>query len=169
MKTKALRILLSALALLAAVLLCIGFTAPAPLGAGLATPVKSEKAAVRRVELQVEKRLATLESYADKALETPESKWLELEGLPEDMVVYRYCADTLQSWAGRFPVSNDALSAGVLFQSLVNPRTGMRSPLSDITEEYSYCNIVPNWYLARSIIQGNTKHIVGLDIINTIS
>lgn len=169
MKSKVSRILIAVLALLAAVLLCIGFTAPAPLGAGLATPVKSEKAAVHRVQRVVEKRLATLENYAGKAIQTPENQWLEIGSLPEDMVVYRYCADTLQSWAGRFPVSNDALSAGMLFQSLVNPRTGMRSPLSDITEEYSYCNIGPKWYLARSINQGNTRLIIGLEIINTIS
>ena len=138
-------------------------------GAGFTASAASEQAAVRKVQRRVERRLASLEKHASKALATPAGDWLELGRMPEDMAVYRYCSDTLQSWAGRFPISNDALSAGMLFQSLVNPRTGLRSPLSDVTSEYTYCNIGPKWYLARCEVQGDMKVIMGLEIMNSIS
>ena len=138
-------------------------------GTGITAAARSEQAAVRKVQRRVERRLSILEKNASKALETPAHQWLELGRLPEDVALYRYCSDTLQSWAGRFPISNDALSAGMLFQSLVNPRTGLRSPLSDITAEYTYCNIGPKWYIARCETRGDMKVIMGLEIMNTLS
>ena len=132
-------------------------------------PKMGDAAQVRRVQRTVESRLRQLGSFAEKALRVPSGEWMELAGLPEDMVVYRYEGDTLQSWAGRFSTSNDVLASGVLFQSLVNPRSGMRSPLSDIGEEYSYCNIGPKWYLARSVTEGGIRLITGLEVVNTLS
>ena len=125
----------------------------------------TEKAA-RRTERALEKRLSLLDSYASKALEADPSQWLDLGRVPRDMVIYRYRGDTLDSWVNRFPTANDQLSSGVLFQSLVNPRSGMRSPMNSITENYSYCNIGSKWYLARSSSNGPVTVIAGLEIIS---
>jgi len=125
----------------------------------------TEKAA-RRTERALEKRLSLLDSYASKALEADPSQWLDLGRVPRDMVIYRYRGDTLDSWVNRFPTANDQLSSGVLFQSLVNPRSGMRSPMNSITENYSYCNIGSKWYLARSSSDRPVTVIAGLEIIS---
>ena len=52
---------------------------------------------------KIEKRMALLDKYIDQALHTDKNTWMELKGLPEDMVVYRYVEDSLQSWANQFP------------------------------------------------------------------
>ena len=132
-------------------------------------PGGREDAAAGRVSRSVERRLSRLGNFSEQALRSEPGRWLELGRLPEDMVVYRYEDDTLQSWAGRFSTANDAISSGVLFQSLVNPRSGMHSPLSDIGPAYSYCSIGPKWYLARSVSEGNVRIISGLEIVNTLS
>ena len=61
----------------------------------------------RELGFRVERRLAELDGYAAKALTADSEEWLRLEDLPEDMVVYRYREDTLQSWAHQFPLRND--------------------------------------------------------------
>ena len=141
---------------------------PVLLAAGC-TAVSGPERAARRVGRAVNARLKTLDALSEKALQTPAGEWLELGTLPEDMVVYRYDDDTLSSWAGRFSTSNDALSSGVFFQSLVNPRSGLRSPLSDVGPDWSYCNIGPKWYLARATTEGGARVIAGLEIVNTLS
>ena len=135
----------------------------------MAGPAGHPDAVARRMGRAVNSRLEQLDAFSARALQTPAGEWLELGRLPEDMVVYRYDADTLSSWAGRFSTSNDALSAGVLFQSLVNQRSGLRSPLSDVGPEWSYCNIGPKWYLAKSQAEGGALVISGLEIVNTQS
>ena len=140
----------------------------AALSSGL-VPRSYYAATARKVQRVVNHRLKLLDSFSEKALRTPSGEWLSLVGLPEDMVVYRYENDTLQSWANRFSTVNDVLSSGAFFQSLVNPRTGVRSPLSRVGEGYSYYNIGPKWYLARSVIEGSTRLVVGLEIVNTMS
>ncbi len=140
--------------------------------AGLATVSRgagNSPAAVRKVQRAVQGRLALLDRYCARAVEGKSGEWINVSSLPEDMVIYRYEDDTLQSWANRFSTANDALSSGVLFQSLVNPRTGFHSPLSDIKEEYSYCNIGPKWYLARTFTDGGTKLVAGLEVVNANS
>ena len=124
--------------------------------------------AVRRTERALASRLKILGSYEAEALEADPSQWLDLGKLPQDMVIYRYRGDTLDSWVNRFPTANDQLSSGVLFQSLVNPRYGMRSPMNGITGSYSYCNIGPKWYLARSLSDGPVTVISGLEIMNSL-
>ena len=55
---------------------------------------------------KIEKRMGLLDKYIDQALHTDKNTWMELKGLPEDMVVYRYVEDSLQSWANQFPIRN---------------------------------------------------------------
>jgi len=103
--------------------------------------------------------MALLESYVDK----PAAK------LPDDMVIYRYAADTLQSWRNQFTVMNDNISQSVLVQRLVNPMIDLRSPLSELTDDTSFCNFGPKWYLVKAWTEGNVRTIIGLEIINPSS
>jgi hypothetical protein len=61
--------------------------------------------AARRVERVLNRRMALLDTYAGQALAQDPAQWMTLEGLPRDMVVYRYCRDTLQSWSHAFPIA----------------------------------------------------------------
>ena len=89
----------------------------AALSSGL-VPRSYYAATARKVQRVVNHRLKLLDSFSEKALRTPSGEWLSLVGLPEDMVVYRYENDTLQSWANRFSTVNDVLSSGAFFQSV---------------------------------------------------
>ena len=96
------------------------------------TSESAEKAASDLGE-KIEKRLGMLEKYADEALAEDHSRWMDLRKLPQDMVIYRYVYDTLQSWSNQFPVSNDDISTRVAFKRLSNLRAGIISPLAGIS------------------------------------
>ena len=64
----------------------------------------------KRVEKRVHQREKILEKYVEKAFDTPEDQWLNISDLPEDMVIYRFVDDTLQSWANLFPITNDDIN-----------------------------------------------------------
>ena len=117
---------------------------------------------------RVEKRLALLESYATQALEADPDAWLRLEGLPEDMVVYRYREDTLQSWAHQFPLRNDDIRFRTFYQRLGDGRSDAASPLAALTSTLTYVNYGPKWFLARSVREGDLTVIVGLEVINEL-
>ena len=117
---------------------------------------------------RVEKRLAILESYAQKALAADPEAWLRLEDLPEDMVVYRYREDTLKSWAHQFPLRNDDIRSLTLFQRLGDGRSNAASPLAALSSTLTYVNYGPKWYLARSIREGEQTVIVGLEVVNEL-
>lgn len=132
------------------------------------TSESAEQAAID-MSRKIEKRLAILERYADKAITGNHSQWMHLEGLPQDMVVYRYVYDTLQSWSHQFPVGNDDIGSRMVIERLSNLRSGITSPLSDISEELSYMNLGPKWYLVKSRFDGkNCRVIYGLEVQNTL-
>ncbi len=132
------------------------------------TTENAEKAAAD-FKVKVEKRLGILEKFADQALNSDHGKWLSLEKLPPDMVIYRYVYDTLQSWCNQFPISNDDISTRMVFERLSNLRSGIISPLSDISEETSYMNLGSKWYIMRSRSDDLSCRIVyGLEIQNTL-
>ena len=87
-------------------------------------------ATARRVERTVGRRLAVLESFTQRALDSDPREWMEIGELPSDMTIYRYVNDSLSSWVNRFSTSNDQLLSGVRFQNLGSTRSSMRSPLS---------------------------------------
>ena len=99
---------------------------------------------------RIEKRLEILDRYADQALDSDHSQWMDLKNLPQDMVIYRYVYDTLQSWSHQFPIGNDDISTRVVFERLSNLRSGIASPLSDIPEGVSYMNLGPKWYIMKT-------------------
>lgn len=98
----------------------------------------------------VEKRMAILDGYMDRAIKGNVSEWMDLDDLPDDMIIYRYFEDELQSWKNQFPVSNDDISTKMVFQRLVNPRVSLSSPLSDIDSKVRLINLGNDWYLAHS-------------------
>ena len=90
-------------------------------------------AVAERVSATVERRIVRLEAFMAQAMREDHSRWLELDGLPEDMVIYRYCGDTLQSWRNEFPVYNDNLGLPDGNRSgLVRRLSGLRSFRFDI-------------------------------------
>ena len=118
---------------------------------------------------RIEKRLEILDRYADQALDSDHSQWLDLKNLPQDMVIYRYVYDTLQSWSHQFPIGNDDISTRVVFERLSNLRSGIASPLSDIPEGVSYMNLGPKWYIMKTESDYlNCRIVYGLEIQNTL-
>lgn len=136
------------LTLLSAVLLIFAVATPRAVGDTGAEALK--------VQRLLSRRMARLESYENR----PMAK------LPDDMVIYTYAADTLQSWRGQFPVYNDDISSRVVVQRITNPRVNLRSPLSYVTEEPTYMNIGSKWYIVRSRDIGETRLISGLLVID---
>ena len=128
----------------------------------------TDKVAVETAE-RIEKRLRILDEYVQTALVTDRKDLITHQGLPEDMVIYRYLNDSLQSWSNQFSVINDDISSLLVFHRLTDRKSQLISPLTDVTGELSYLNLGPKWYLARSIIgSDNQKILLGLEIKNTL-
>lgn len=125
--------------------------------------------AARKMGRMIEKRMKTLDGFALAALQSDHSQWLEIKDLPEDMVIYRYVYDTLQSWCNRFPVWNDDISSRIVFQRLPNYRSNMSSPLREVGEKVKYVSLGPKWYMIKALSDGSgCKVIAGLEINNTL-
>ncbi len=117
-----------------------------------------------RMEHRVNGRMKLLDKGIEAAFAQDPSQWLDLSGLGDDIVIYRYVGDTLQSWYNCFPVLNDNLETGQRFEMISNPRSAAYSPLSDLGPELRLCNFGPSWYLARTEERGNVKVVAGLEI-----
>ena len=113
-------------------------------------------------------RIRILDRYIDKALNSDLGSWMELKGLPADMVVYRYVEDTLQSWAGQFPLRNDDIRIRPVSSRLSDARSNVTSPLADATSELSFVNHGPKWYLEKAVEGNGCKVIAGLEIVNQL-
>ena len=132
--------------------------------AGSNTDKVAEETAAR-----IEKRLAILDSYIAQAQATDKSELILPKGLPDDMVVYRYINDSLQSWSNQFPIINDDISSRLVFYRLTNRNHALTSPLSEAGEEFTYQNIGAKWYLTKAVTtEDNQKIIAGLEVKNTL-
>ena len=120
----------------------------------------------RRVERMLERRAAQLDGFIGKALAQDPASWLSLDGLPQDMVVYRYCSDTLQSWCHEFPVSNDNIARRVYVPFIADPRVSAESPLLQVTDSLGFYSLGTRWYLAKSAEEGDVRVIAGVEVIN---
>ncbi len=135
--------------------------------AGVGTyPTERLATMARRMGRHLDARMKVLDRYSARALEQDREGWLELDGLPRDMVIYRYEADTLQSWCNRFPIFNDAIAPGMFKDAMVNPRSGARTPLADVGPEPGFFNFGPKWYLAKTLERDGVKIIAGLELRN---
>ena len=126
-----------------------------------------EKAA-EKMGRALEKRMAILDGYAAQALVPGQDDWLGHLDLPEDMVLYRYIEDTLQSWKNQFPVANDDIATRMVFQTIARPRKSLVSPLTRIGEIPSFENYGAKWYVVKAYVQGTRKIIAGLEVLNTL-
>jgi len=117
---------------------------------------------------RVEQRLGILEKAIEVAAESENGTWLTLEGLPSDMVVYRYVEDTLQSWANQFPIRSDDIRSRAVVRRLGESRGDAVSPLADIPDHWVFANHGPKWYLEKSFTQGYVRIIAGLEIVNEL-
>ena len=129
-------------------------------------PSRRAENASRWLEHRIDRRMAEMDRYVQKALKTPANEWLDLEGMPSDMVIYRYVDDTLQSWCNRFPVLNDDFRTGMVFDVITSPRAPGRSPLAGIGRDVSFVNLGPKWYLAKAVDSLNVRIIAGLELVN---
>ncbi len=122
-----------------------------------------------RVSRRVEKRMNLLDRYISEALEADRSEWFSLEDIPEDMVIYRYVYDTLQSWCNQFSVSNDDISAKMIFQKIKPRGQAINSPLKEIREDAVFVNLGPKWYLIKAVSNDiGCKVIGGIEIQNML-
>ncbi|MBR2064190.1 MAG: GHKL domain-containing protein [Bacteroidales bacterium] len=123
----------------------------------------------RETAERVERRLAILDEYIAKAQATDRKELILPEGLPDDMVIYRYINDSLQSWSNQFSIINDDISSRLVFHRLTDRSSALTSPLSEAGEDITYLNIGPKWYLAKAVTSpDNQKIIAGLEIKNNL-
>ncbi len=130
------------------------------------SPADVTKAA-QRTGKALQKRMETLDSHINTAL-IENSVWVGNLGIPDDMVIYRYIEDSLQSWCNQFPVKNDDITGKVVIQRLSRPRESISSPLAEIGEEPMFVNYGTKWYLVKSRSNGPVKVIAGLEIMDTM-
>lgn len=132
----------------------------------LNTTTNDSAKVTRRIEKRIEKRIDLLDSHIEEALASDHSQWLDTD-LPEDMVIYRYVYDTLQSWCNQFPITNDNIGSRLVIQRLTGHRANLVSPLKSVTSKIQYLNLGPKWYLVKSGTDGiSCKVIAGLEIKN---
>jgi len=120
------------------------------------SPAGSMDREVKRLEKRIHKRQEILESFAKRTLKLPQNEFINFESeLPEDMVIYRYFDDTLQSWANQLPISNDEIGFNFPFGYILNhmnSRVVTYTPLaylrsSDGVEQY--VSLGSAWYIVN--------------------
>ncbi|MGM9764821.1 MAG: hypothetical protein ACI3ZO_00550, partial [Candidatus Cryptobacteroides sp.] len=122
-----------------------------------------------RVDRIINRRMAALENYMQRAMDSNHNDWLELDGLEEDMVVYRYMEDTLQSWCNQFSLDNDDISQRLVVPRFANLRYNFISPLAEADTVVRYINMGPKWYLVKSISDRRGCRVIGgLEVKNTL-
>ena len=124
--------------------------------------------AARRVERVLNRRMALLDNFAGQALAQDPAQWMSLEGLPRDMVVYRYCRDTLQSWSHAFPIANDNINQRVYVPFLADPRVGAESPLLQAEDSVSFVCMGTHWYLLKSYGDAAVRVIAGVEVMDDL-
>ena len=123
----------------------------------------------KTAKARIRNRIDILDTYIMKALDNNLDDHICLEDLPDDMVIYKYENDSLKSWSNQFSVLNDDISTKMVFQRLTNLKNRLVSPLIDVTEELSYMNLGPKWYLVKLVTgNNNEKVIAGIEIKNTL-
>ena len=110
---------------------------------GIAGRADLSSVSARRVTRIINGRMATLESYMRRAMTESRGDWLELDGLEDDMVIYRYMDDSLQCWCNQFSLDNDDISKKLMVQRFVNLRYNIISPLASIDTTVTYVNMGP--------------------------
>ena len=123
----------------------------------------------QRTSRRVESRIADLDRFVQESEDMHDGQGQRLRKLPQDMVIYKYVNDSLKAWSNQFPIINDDISAKLEIQKLTSQRSRIVSQLNNVTEELSYTNIGPKWYLIKAIDNDNGEKIIaGLEVQNTL-
>ncbi len=116
---------------------------------------------------RLQNRLAKLDTYVQKAMFGNNDGCLE--GLPDDMVIYKYENDSLKFWSNQFPIINDDISRRLTVQRLTSYNNRISSPLSEVTQEVSYMNLGPKWYVVKAFDNDSgIKIISGIEVKNNL-
>ena len=122
----------------------------------------------RKTAHRLKQRIEILDSHILLAKDTEKCDLLEMN-LPEDMVIYRYVNDSLQSWCNQFSIINDDIANRMVFERLSDMNDRIISPLAGVTEEFSYISLGPKWYIVKAVTgDNNEKLIAGIEIMNTL-
>jgi signal transduction histidine kinase len=121
---------------------------------------------VSRVERALQSRERVIEGYIRNALTLSPEVCLDMDDLPEDMVLYKYNFDTLHSWINEFPIRNDATDSYPFNYRLEpdNEAPSGVSPLALLGDQWQYCDlgsarfVVSKWYSSSR----RTKIVAGI-------
>ncbi len=127
-----------------------------------------EKTAKKTAE-RVEGRIDELDELLSQTLATNPFTSGVPEEIDDDLVIYRYVNDSLVYWNNQFPILNDDISRKMVFRRLSPFDNRIESPLSDVTDQYSYMSIGTKWYLIK-YADGvwNDRVIAGVEIKSTL-
>ncbi len=119
---------------------------------------------VRKLEKRIQHRQQILEEYSAKALDYPVDEWMEFDKFPDDMVIYKYNEDTIQSWINQFPISNDEVDVWPLWYRLhyLNSKNLFSPPLAYLGTQEQYVNLGSAWYVVKVYRKDRVKLITGL-------
>jgi two-component system, NtrC family, nitrogen regulation sensor histidine kinase NtrY len=119
---------------------------------------------VEKLEHRIQVRQKILEDYAQQALNYPVDEWLKLVGFPGDMVIYKYNADTIQSWLNEFPIGNDEVDILPLWYKMhyLSTNSLYNNPLAYVSEKEQYVNLGSAWYVVKAYTKEREKVIAGL-------
>lgn len=125
------------------------------------TPIRSEAVKVQKALLS---REAKLQKYVDRALEISPREWLDFDDFPDDMVLYKYSADTIQSWVNLFPLNNDEVDLAPMWYRLhdMNNMNLYNNPLAYLSEGEQYVNLGSAWYVVKTFKEKDIKIISGI-------
>ncbi|MBR6269055.1 MAG: hypothetical protein IKR30_00595 [Bacteroidales bacterium] len=122
----------------------------------------------RRVESALHKRQKQIEAYALKALQQAPDEWMSFPDLPDDMVIYKYNADTLQSWANVFPIGNDEINVYPFTYKLqyLSNNNIYNSPLAYVDFSERFVNLGSDWYVINKQVSPSkqTKIITAIRV-----
>ncbi len=134
----------------------------------VSVPYSTDTAALR-VGGNVERRVRLMDKFIREAEDVPNDEFLHIENLPQDIVIYRYVNDSLQSWCNQFTEINDDISSKLIFSRVTNTPNRLFSPLAKAGEELSYINMGPKWYLVKTVSPDDeTRLVAGLEIKNSL-
>lgn len=119
---------------------------------------------VEKLEKTIHKRQSVLADYAARALEIPDSAFIDFPELPSDMVIYRYCSDTLQSWVNQLPVSNDDIDFFPFGYTLnhLTSRGISNTPLAYLGAKEQYVSLGSAWYIVSTYTEDKVTVVAAL-------
>ncbi len=111
---------------------------------------------------KLEERLLLLDSFMQQAIDGDHNSWLSYDDFPKDMLIYRYCKDSLQSWINQFPSLDDDVTRPNVLKNSLNSRF---SPLMLADSTWRYYNIGSSWYLIKEKVDNkNCRILAALEI-----